>query len=135
MKDTRPPRGCGVRCSRRYHSIACFGATPVFTAASRSRRSVWPPEVGLFSPEAFTDVSGRLDSVYAAGSPGKQRQIMIVRRRTWLYRLHGERDIRSVAFKVPLTASQAKEALRRSVGMPEELWARSVEDLEDAERR
>lgn len=53
---------------------------------------------------------------------------MIIRRRTWLYRLPGERAIHSISFKIPLTAAQAKEALRRSVGMPMELWGRSLNE-------
>ncbi len=57
---------------------------------------------------------------------------MIVRRRTWLYRLPGERLIRSVSFKTPVTASQAKVALRQTVGAPEELWGRSIRDVRDA---
>jgi hypothetical protein len=53
---------------------------------------------------------------------------MIVRRRTWLYRLPGERTIHSISFKIPLTTAQAKEALRRLVGAPTELWGRSLDD-------
>jgi hypothetical protein len=53
---------------------------------------------------------------------------MIVRRRTWLYRLPGERAIHSICFKLPMTTAQAREALRRSVGMPTELWGRTLED-------
>lgn len=54
---------------------------------------------------------------------------MIVRRRTWLYRLAGQRFVQSISFKCPVTASQVREALRRSVGTPEELWGRSSTDL------
>jgi len=57
---------------------------------------------------------------------------MIVRRRTWLYRLPGQRLIRGVSFKTPLTASQVKAALRQTVGMPEEIWGRSMPDLRDS---
>jgi hypothetical protein len=53
---------------------------------------------------------------------------MIVRRRTWLYRLPGERAIHSISFKIPLTTAQAKTALRRMVGGPTELWGRSPDD-------
>lgn len=56
---------------------------------------------------------------------------MIVRRRTWLYRLRGQRFVHSVSFKIPLTASQVRQALRQSVGMPEELWGRSTNDLRE----
>lgn len=53
---------------------------------------------------------------------------MIVRRRTWLYRLPGEDEIRSVTFAIPHTLAQAKEALRRTVGNPSEVWGRSLQD-------
>ena len=56
---------------------------------------------------------------------------MIVRRRTWLYRLPGERFVHSISFKMPLTASQVKSLLRQSVGMPEELWGRSSADVRE----
>jgi hypothetical protein len=51
---------------------------------------------------------------------------MIVRRRTWFYRLAGQRFAHAITFKIPLTATKVKEALRRSVGMPIELWGRSA---------
>lgn len=54
---------------------------------------------------------------------------MIVRRRTWLYRLPGESAIRSISFKIPVTTAQAKEAIRRLAGSPSELWGRSLDDL------
>lgn len=57
--------------------------------------------------------------------------IMIVRRRTWLYRLHGKRVVQSISFKTPLTATQVKEVLRQTVGAPEELWGRSSSDLRE----
>jgi hypothetical protein len=53
---------------------------------------------------------------------------VIVRRRTWLYRLPGQRYVHSISFKTPVTASQVKEVLRQSVGMPLELWGRSSTD-------
>lgn len=54
---------------------------------------------------------------------------MIVRRRTWLYRLHGQHIIHSISFKAPMTAAQAKAWLRQSVGLPEEMWGRSIDDV------
>lgn len=54
---------------------------------------------------------------------------MIVRRRTWLYRLAGERFVQSISFKCPVTVAQVRAALRRSVGIPEEIWGRSSTDL------
>jgi len=48
---------------------------------------------------------------------------MIAHRRTWFYRLAGERFAHAVTFKVPLTAVKAREALRKLVGQsPVELW-------------
>jgi hypothetical protein len=55
---------------------------------------------------------------------------MIIRRRTWLYRLAGQRFVRSISFRCPVTASQVREALRASVGLPQELWGRSRSDLD-----
>jgi hypothetical protein len=54
---------------------------------------------------------------------------MIARRRTWLYRLAGQRHVHSVTFKNPLTAGKAKEFLRNSVGEPLELWDRISMDM------
>jgi hypothetical protein len=56
---------------------------------------------------------------------------MIVRRRTWLYRLPGQCFVRSISFKIPLTVAQVKAALRHTVGMPEEIWGRSMRDGRD----
>lgn len=50
---------------------------------------------------------------------------MIAHRRTWFYRLAGERFAHAVTFKMPLTAAKAREALRKTVGAPLELWGRS----------
>lgn len=49
---------------------------------------------------------------------------MIVHRRTWFYRLAGQPFAHTISFKMPLTAQQAKEALRRTFSAaPIELWA------------
>jgi hypothetical protein len=53
-------------------------------------------------------------------------KIMIVRRRTWFYRLAGERFAHAITFKAPLTATRVREALRKTVGAPLELWGRSA---------
>lgn len=53
-------------------------------------------------------------------------QIMIVRRRTWFYRLAGENFAHAITFKLPVTATKVRDALRKSVGAPLELWGRSV---------
>lgn len=75
------------------------------------------------------------DKISPPGRPqdsAKREHIMIVRRRTWLYRMPGENAIHSVSFKLPMTTAQAREALRRSVGSPLELWGRSLTDRIDA---
>lgn len=54
---------------------------------------------------------------------------MIIRRRTWLYRLAGQTFAQLVSFKQPVTASMARAALKRSVGDPLDLWGRSKNDL------
>ena len=53
----------------------------------------------------------------------------MVRRRTWLYRLPGQRYAQTVSFKERVTASCARVLLRRTVGDPLELWARSANDI------
>lgn len=48
---------------------------------------------------------------------------MIAHRRTWFYRLAGERFAHAITFKLPLTAAKAREAVRKAVGhVPVELW-------------
>lgn len=54
---------------------------------------------------------------------------MIVRRRSWLYRLAGQRFVHSVSFDRPVTALAVRQLLKRTVGVPLELWARSRQDL------
>ncbi|MBA3902200.1 MAG: hypothetical protein C0522_00755 [Rhodocyclaceae bacterium] len=54
---------------------------------------------------------------------------MIIRRRTWLYRLAGQTFAQLISFKQPVTASMARAALKRSVGNPMDLWGRSKNDL------
>jgi hypothetical protein len=49
---------------------------------------------------------------------------MIVKRRTWLYRLTGQAFAHLVSFKEPVTANKAREFLRSSVGDPLDLWGR-----------
>ena len=41
---------------------------------------------------------------------------MIVKRRTWLYRLTGQAFAQLISFNEPVTAHKAREVLRRSVG-------------------
>ena len=49
---------------------------------------------------------------------------MIVRRRTWLYRLAGQMFAQAIAFERPVTAAAARNMIRRTVGKPLELWGR-----------
>ena len=49
---------------------------------------------------------------------------MIVKRRTWLYRLTGQAFAHRFAFKEPVSAHNDREFLRRSVGAPLDLWGR-----------
>jgi hypothetical protein len=53
---------------------------------------------------------------------------MIVRRRTWLYRLAGQAYAQSVSFDERVTAAVARSYLRRTVGTPLELWGRGTND-------
>ncbi len=53
---------------------------------------------------------------------------MIVRRRTWLYRLAGQRFVHTITFKNALTAAKVKEFLCATVGAPLELWGRTGTD-------
>jgi hypothetical protein len=54
---------------------------------------------------------------------------MIVRRRTWLYRLAGQQFAQSISFEHPVTASMVINALRRTVGIPLEIWGRNQSDI------
>lgn len=54
---------------------------------------------------------------------------MIVRRRTWLYRLAGQSFAQVISFEQPVTASKVRDVLRRSVGNPLDIWGRSNNDL------
>ncbi len=48
---------------------------------------------------------------------------MIVRRRTWSYRLSGDEFAKNISFNIPLTAQKARESLHRLLGaFPVELW-------------
>lgn len=49
---------------------------------------------------------------------------MLVRRRTWFYRLAGEKFAHAITFKMPLTSARAKAALLKAIGKPAaEIWA------------
>lgn len=49
---------------------------------------------------------------------------MIVHRRTWFYRLAGQTFAQAISFKVPLTAHQVREEVRRLLHVtPLEVWS------------
>jgi len=54
---------------------------------------------------------------------------MIVRRRIWMYRLAGQLLAQTISFDIPVTASKVRDALKRSVGIPVEVWGRATSDL------
>lgn len=54
---------------------------------------------------------------------------MIVRRRTWFYRLAGQSFAEVMSFAQPVTAAKAREILGRSVGVPVDLWGRNNTDV------
>lgn len=50
---------------------------------------------------------------------------MIAHRRTWLYRLAGQKFAHAITFKVPLTVVQVREKLHQMFGASSfEIWAR-----------
>lgn len=51
---------------------------------------------------------------------------MVVRRRTWSYRLQSQLFAQTVTFDQPVTAVGARAILRRTVGEPLELWGRAA---------
>ncbi len=55
-----------------------------------------------------------------------RENFMIVRRRTWFYRLAGQRFAHAITFRSPITAAKVRECLGRTIGMPIELWGRSA---------
>lgn len=49
---------------------------------------------------------------------------MIVQRCTWYYRMAGQTFAQKVSFKTPVTASKARELLRRQLGTASvEVWS------------
>ena len=51
---------------------------------------------------------------------------MIVRRRTWFYRLAGQKFAHAITFKIPMTAQKVRTFLCEHVGTPLEIWGRSA---------
>lgn len=54
---------------------------------------------------------------------------MIVRRRTWFYRLANQAFAEMIRFDQPVTAAKARDILSRSVGIPIDLWGRSNKEV------
>jgi hypothetical protein len=54
---------------------------------------------------------------------------MIVRRRNWFYRLAGQMFAQSISFEQPISATSVRDVLRRSVGIPMEIWGRDKNDV------
>jgi hypothetical protein len=54
-----------------------------------------------------------------------KERIMIAHRRTWFYRLAGQKFAKAITFKMPVTASKVREELKRTFDVPIlEIWAR-----------
>jgi len=70
-------------------------------------------------------ITGRGSNASLLGTATREK-IMVVRRRTWFYRLAGQHFAHAITFRNPIPAAKVKEALRRSIGMPVELWGRSA---------
>jgi len=51
---------------------------------------------------------------------------MIAHRRTWFYRLAGQKFAHAITFRIPVTAAKVREALGKTVGAPLEVWGRSA---------
>ena len=51
---------------------------------------------------------------------------MIAHRRTWFYRLAGQKFAHAITFKIPVTATQVRETLSKTLGAPLEVWGRSA---------
>ena len=51
---------------------------------------------------------------------------MIIHRRTWFYRLTEQQFAQAIIFTNPVTAQKVREVLRRTVGIPVELWGRAL---------
>ena len=54
---------------------------------------------------------------------------MIIRRRTWLYRLTGQPFPQPISFDQRVTAAIVRRYLRSTVGDPIELWGRNCDAL------
>lgn len=59
----------------------------------------------------------------------------MVHRRTWLYRLAGQKYAQAISFDQCVTAAMARIHLRNTVGDPLELWGRSSNDVAHLSRK
>ena len=53
---------------------------------------------------------------------------MLIRRRIWLYRLSGQAFVQQISFERPVTAATVRRVLQKTVGNPQEVWARGLSD-------
>lgn len=51
---------------------------------------------------------------------------MIAHRRTWFYRMPGQKFAHAITFKMPVTANMVRDVLKKTIGNPLELWGRSA---------
>jgi hypothetical protein len=82
-----------------------------------SKTSIWRRNCSVF---------GRLKLFRVFELPPFKEDIMIAHRRTWFYRLAGQKFAHAITFRIPVTAAKVKDALRKTVGDPLELWGRSA---------
>jgi hypothetical protein len=71
---------------------------------------------------------GRCRRRTAGDGADAEENIVIVRRRTWLYRLAGQMFAQLISFDRPVTVSMARSGIRRQVGEPLEIWGRGHKD-------
>jgi hypothetical protein len=65
-------------------------------------------------------------AIVATPSSISREDTMIAHRRTWFYRLAGQKFAHAITFKMPVTAAKVREALGKTVGAPLEVWGRSA---------
>jgi hypothetical protein len=65
-------------------------------------------------------------AIVATATSISRENTMIAHRRTWFYRLAGQKFAHAVTFKIPVTATMVRDSLRKTVGLPLELWGRSA---------
>jgi hypothetical protein len=73
----------------------------------------------------MTRVRAAVNSLYHEHN---EETLMIAKRRTWLYRMTGQRFVHTITFKRAVTASVVRQALAKIAGGPLELWACNGDD-------